>query len=186
MPADFYGALHDEGVVRTDKGNIIDVVGNQAPDGIVGPHREKEASYYTIKEIWSPIFINTKTIPQQFNGKIEIENRYLYTNLNQCKFEWKIVALPKAGATTGKEKIVQKGIAASPSLAPGEKGYLNIKYPSNTNADAFYLTAYDPKGKAIFTWSWALTQPEEITKQAINIAATSSITATEKIQQFRN
>lgn len=176
----FLWSLSDEGAARTDKGNIIDVVGNAAPDGIVGPHREKEASYYTIKEIWSPIFINTKTITQQFNGKIEIENRYLYTNLHQCKFEWKIVVLPKAGSATGEEKIVQKGMAASPSLAPGEKGYLNIKYPSNTNADALYLTVYDTKGKEIFTWSWALTQPEEITKQAVNIVTISSVTATEK------
>ncbi len=176
----FLWSLHDEGVVRTDKGNIIDVAGNAAPDGIVGPHREKEASYFTIKEIWSPVYINTKTIPKQFNGKIEIENRYLYTNLNQCKFEWKIVALPKAGEADSKEKIIQKGTAVSPSLAPGEKGYLNIKYPPTTDADVLYLTGYDTKGKIIFTWSWALTQPVDIAKQAINIPAHSAITAIEK------
>ena len=175
----FLWSLHDEGVVRTDKGNRIDVVGDRAPDGILGPHREKEASYYTIKEIWSPVVIHTKTIPQYFNGKIGIENRYLYTNLAQCKFEWKIVALPKAGSKD-QEKILQKGIAVSPSLAPGEKGWLTVKYPSNAIADVLYLTAYDPSGKNIFTWSWALKQPEELVKQATNIAAVSMVTATEK------
>ena len=175
----FLWSLHDEGVVRTDKKDSIDVAGNQAPDGIVGPHREKEASYYTIKEIWSPVYIPTKSIPQKFNGKIEIENRYLYTNLNQCRFEWKLVSLPKAGEPASKEKIVQKGFAPSPSLAPGEKGWLNINWPSNTTADVLYLTAYDTKGKTIFTWSWALQQSADITKQAINIVKKSAVTATE-------
>jgi hypothetical protein len=176
----FLWSLHDEGVVRTDKGNIIDVVGDRAPDGILGPHREKEASYYTIKEIWSPVVVHTKTIPQQFNGQIQIENRYLYTNLAQCKFEWKIVSLPKAGSKE-KEKIIQQTVTASPALAPGEKGWLTVKYPSNAAADVLYLTAYDPSGKNIFTWSWALKQPVELSKRATNIAAVSMVSATEKI-----
>ena len=175
----FLWSLHDEGVVRTDKGNIIDVAGNQAPDGIVGPHREKEASYYTIKEIWSPVYVNTKSIPKQFDGKIEIENRYLYTNLQQCKFEWKLVALPKAGEANTHQKIIQKGITPSPSLAPGEKGWLKIKWPSATNADVLYLTAYDPKGDRIFTWSWALKWPEDISKQMISIEKKAAVSATE-------
>ena len=53
----FLWALLDEGVVRTDKNGQIDVAGNQAPDGIVGPYRQKEASFYTVKEIWSPVHI---------------------------------------------------------------------------------------------------------------------------------
>ncbi len=163
----FLWCLHDEGVVRTDKGNIIDVAGNSAPDGIVGPHREKEASYYTIKEIWSPVVVNTKSIPQNFNGQIEVENRYLYTNLAQCKFEWKMVDLPVAGEMQSKERIVNAGRAIPPPLLPGEKGFLTIKYPSGNGADALYLTAYDPKGKEICTWSWALAQPEDIAK-AVN------------------
>ena len=41
----------DEGIVRADRGGRIDTVGNQAPDGMVGPHREKEGSYFAVKEI---------------------------------------------------------------------------------------------------------------------------------------
>jgi hypothetical protein len=175
----FLWSLHDEGVVRKDKNDSIDVAGNSAPDGIVGPHREKEASFYTIKEIWSPVYINTKSIPKQFNGKIEIENRYLYTNLDQCKFEWKLVALPRPNETLINEKIIQKGFAPSPSLAPGEKGWLSINWPSVTKADAFYLTVYDPKGKIILTWSRALNIPEDITRQVISTTKKSTVTATE-------
>ena len=47
----FIWAFADEGIRRSDTGQI-DVAGNQAPDGIVGPYREREGSFYAIKEIW--------------------------------------------------------------------------------------------------------------------------------------
>src|SRR5690606_25465546 len=51
----FLWALVDEGLVRTDFNNRLDVNGVNAPDGIVGPYREKEGSYFAIKEIFSPV-----------------------------------------------------------------------------------------------------------------------------------
>ena len=158
----FLWALHDEGVVRADRHDSIDVNGNNAPDGIVGPHREKEGSYYTIKELWSPVYIESKTAFENFNGNIEIENRYLYTNLRQIKFEWKLVSFPKANDKITAPKVIQKGIAKSPALAPGEKGMLNIPSAANKNADAFYLYAYDAKGDTICTWSWAMSSAKQI------------------------
>ncbi len=152
----FLWSLHDEGVVRGDRHDSIDVAGNAAPDGIVGPHREREGSYYTIRELWSPVYIDSRATAQNFNGHLEVENRYLYTNLNQCKFEWKLVNFPKAYEKTTTPKVVQKGNVKSPSLAPGEKGTLKISLPANSNADAFYLTAFDWKGDTVCTWSWAM------------------------------
>ena len=40
----FLWALVDEGVLRADLNGQIDVKGNAAPDGIVGPYRQKEAA----------------------------------------------------------------------------------------------------------------------------------------------
>ena len=174
----FLWSLHDEGVVRTDKNGIIDVAGNAAPDGIVGPHREKEASFYTIKEIWSPISVNTKSISKKFDGRIEVENRYLYTNLNQCRFEWQLVSFPAANDGTTTNTVLKKGIAKPPSLTPGEKGYIMLGAKgefSPRNADALYLTAYDAKGKAICSWSWALHQPEEIAKQVVSVSSATTV-----------
>ncbi|WP_165822042.1 glycoside hydrolase family 2 TIM barrel-domain containing protein [Hymenobacter edaphi] len=51
----FLWALVDEGLVRTDQRGIIDVNGVNAPDGVLGPHREKEGSFFAIREIFAPI-----------------------------------------------------------------------------------------------------------------------------------
>jgi hypothetical protein len=48
----FIWAWTDDAIRRPDTG-ALDTAGNQAPDGIVGPYREREASYYAIKEIWA-------------------------------------------------------------------------------------------------------------------------------------
>ena len=48
----------DEAVVRTDLDNVLDANGVNANDGILGPHREKEGSFYALREIFSPIKID--------------------------------------------------------------------------------------------------------------------------------
>ena len=155
----FLWSLHDEGAVRTDRGGEIDIAGNLAPDGIVGPHREKEASYYTIKEIWSPIQITNQTIPQQFNGKLEVENRYLFTNLNQCRYVWQLVSFPSANQMGVQSTIVQKGEGTFPSLLPGERGMLQLNNFSKINlksVDALYFFALSKKGDTILSRSWPI------------------------------
>ena len=156
----FLWALHDEGTVRTDLKGKIDVAGNTAPDGIVGPHREKESSFFAIKEIWSPIFIANKTIPAKFDGNLEIENRYIYSNLNTCTFQWKLVSLPSPGITDVAKTDASEKIS-SLALLPGAKGVLQLNLPDNwSNSDVLYLTAYGPDKLEVFTWSWGLKSPE--------------------------
>ena len=47
----FIWVFADEGVKNPVTGRI-DTAGNQAPDGIVGPYREREGSFYAVREIW--------------------------------------------------------------------------------------------------------------------------------------
>ncbi|NJK96796.1 MAG: hypothetical protein HC905_19435 [Bacteroidales bacterium] len=82
----FLWVFADEGIVRRDLSDSIDVWKNNAPDGIVGPYREKEGSFFTIKDIWSPVQFEKKYITPAFDGVLTIINRFNYTNLNQCKF----------------------------------------------------------------------------------------------------
>ncbi|HSU50335.1 MAG TPA: glycoside hydrolase family 2 TIM barrel-domain containing protein [Segetibacter sp.] len=169
----FLWSLHDEGVVRGDRHDSIDVAGNQAPDGIVGPHREKEGSYYTIKELWSPVYVDSRINPKNLNGRIDIENRYIYTNLNQCKYSWKLVSFSNGTA----KKVWKTGTGMLPSLAPGEKGALNIPLSSNSNADALYLTAFNAKGDTICTWSWPLKTAEQVLQTTVSTTKLSPVSS---------
>lgn len=161
----FIWAFLDESVIRTDKNNTYDGTGNRAPDGILGPHREKEASFYTVKEIWSPIYIKPQPIDKSFDGKIAVENRYVFTKLSQCKFKWKLVKLPSAQAKTTAATATLTGVPQPLELAPGQKGTLNLHLPANwANNDALYLTAYGSYGEEVCTWSWAIKSPVAVAK----------------------
>ena len=180
----FLWSFHDEGIMRKDRKDSIDTDGNHAPDGIVGPHREKEASFYTIKEIWSPVYVKQQSIMPSFNGKLQVENRYLYTNLNQCSFEWKLAVLPAAKDAGTMPVIAATGNPQTLSLAPGEKGWLSLNLPPSwSNNDVLYLTAYDQYKKEIFTWSWPLKLPAAIAKQNIvvkQVESSSKITTADE------
>jgi len=157
----FLWSFHDEGVARTDRNGEIDIQGNQAPDGILGPHREKEGSFYTIKEIWSPVQIERKYIPAGFDGKIGVENRYIYTDLNKCSFTWKLVSLGSPGSRSLNGTVNSSGTISPIDLAPGCKGFLQLNLPADwNNSDVLYLTATDPNKNELFTWSWPLGSPE--------------------------
>lgn len=157
----FLWAFHDEGTARTDENGKIDIAGNSAPDGILGPHREKEGSFFTIKEIWSPVQIDMKDLPKDFDGRILIENDYIYTNLNKCTFEWKLSTLASPQSTSILPKTNASGKVVGMSLAPHEKGFLQLNLPASwKNSDVLYLTAYDQYKKELFTWSWPIKPPE--------------------------
>lgn len=169
----FLWSFMDEGVVRTDKNGVIDVFGNYAPDGIVGPHYEKEASFYAIKEIWSPIRITRSKLPRTFDGKLEVENHYSFTDLSQCKFSWQLVSFPKPTGKTLQPTLNQMGLPLPVVVPAGEKGYIRLNLPANWNdSEALYLTATDPNGKEIFTWSWVI-PPSEDTPLKVLISSPS-------------
>jgi hypothetical protein len=171
----FLWVFADEGIVRRDKNDSIDTHGNNAPDGIVGPHREKEGSFYAIKEIWSPVYIAQKSIPQDFDGKLLVENRYVFTNLNQCTFKWKLVSFGNPNEKNVTAKTDQEGNVNPVSIEPGEKKFIDLNLPSSwQTSDALYLTAIDNHGKEIFTWSWAIHSPREVAKKWLNQTSAES------------
>ena len=67
----FIWSWDDEGMVRADQGGIMDVSGQSAPDGIVGPFREKEASYYACKAIFNPVLRGLTNLAT-FNGTLAV------------------------------------------------------------------------------------------------------------------
>lgn len=151
----FIWAMVDEGIVRTDFNNVIDANGLNANDGIMGPHREKEGSFYALREIFSPVKIALKELPASFNGGIEVENRFHFTNISQCSFQWALVNYYKPQDDFAGYHIMQKGNAVAPAIAPGKTGTLQLALPADyRNYDALVLVALDPFKKELYKWTW--------------------------------
>lgn len=157
----------DEAVVRSDKNGALDTDLDHGPDGIVGPYHEKEGSYYTIKEVWSPVYLEPREITPAFNGKLRLENRYFYTNLKQCSFSYK---LAKFDGPYQKAGIAPKtGVIASPDVAPGQYGNLQLQLPVDWNSfDVLYVTAYDVTNHELYTWSFPVSSHDKITSIVIS------------------
>ncbi|WP_069658792.1 glycoside hydrolase family 2 protein [Arcticibacter eurypsychrophilus] len=173
----------DQGVVRTDKNDSIDTDGNHASDGIVGPHHEKEGSFFAIKEIWSPVYIEHREIAAGFDGTFQVENRYSFANLNQVGFTWKLTKLK--GLQVLEDKSVT-GISVSPDLKPLEKGSIQVPLPADWKEyDVLYVTATGLDKKEIFTWSFPITRPAQTALKMVdkNGNGVVKITQTDSLYQ---
>jgi hypothetical protein len=146
----------DEGVMRTDQGGRVDVFSTYAPDGIVGPHHEKEASFYTIRQIWSPVQIDTPANADQAVRGIAVHNGYDFRSLADCRFEWQLLRYPGPRERTREPQVLAKGAAAGPAVAPHASGVLDLRLPPSwqaSHADALAVTAYGPDGASLWTWT---------------------------------
>jgi hypothetical protein len=179
----FIWALVDEGVVRDDRGGAVDTNGNFAPDGILGPFREKEASFFTIRDIWSPIQLSSpdyyaRTFPASFDQTVKIINRYDFTNLDRCRFEWRLVTFATPGAGAG-HTVTAQGTVPGPSIAPGAAGSLTLNLPAGwADSDALMLTATDPTGRAVAGWTWRIRKAPDFTRRLV-VPVAGSVTAAE-------
>jgi len=151
----FIWAMIDESVVRTDMNNVLDANGLNANDGILGPHREKEGSFYALREIFSPIKLNLPVeLPANFNGQIELDNRFHFTNASQCSFYWALVNYSKPFDRFDGYVVQQKGIITAPDIAPTKQGVLQINLPAEyKNYDALVIVAKDNYGKELYKWT---------------------------------
>jgi len=157
----------DEAIVRTDLNDSLDHDNNHAADGVVGPHREKEGSFFTIKELWAPVQFERKYITPDFDGKFNVENRYHFTNLDQCRFSFRLVDLP--GPTQDDQKVLYKGEIPPMHVPPGKKGILSIDLPEGwERSDVLFIKAVNPHGKEIFEWSWPVKRAEQVAEEIIN------------------
>lgn len=162
----FLWDLADAGLIRQDRNGELDCAGNWGPDGIVGPHHEKEGSYYTIKQIWSPIqIINTPT-----DGKVELINYYDFLNLNTCKLKYHYLRLPKIGKSN--VLTLNHGTVSCPNAQPYKTAPVNI--PINNEADVLELTVIDYKGDSLFTWSYPISAVAETVQPAYSCKMTEN------------
>lgn len=145
----------DQGVVRRDKNDSLDTDKHHGADGIVGPHHEKEGSFYAIKEIWSPLFFERREIAEGFDGTFTIQNRYHFTNANTCSFTWKL----KRFRLDGVDSLA--GTAQAPDIPPHGRGTLAVPLPEDWRGfDVLEVTVHDRYERELFTWSFPICRPE--------------------------
>jgi len=174
----FLWVFADEGLVRTDRNGAIDAFGNYGADGIVGPHREKEASFFTIRSLWSPVVIDERRLPTGFDGRLPVANGYTFTSLKDLMFDWELLTFP--GPRDGKagHAVPHKGRATAPSVAPGGHGTLDLGLPPDwRDADALSLTATDPTGRLVNVWRWMLRGQADISRRIVDATSGSGAAA---------
>lgn len=152
----FIWVFCDEAPKRSDRGGVLDSDGSNAPDGVVGPRREKEGSFYAIRSQWSPVQIKPLLITEHFDGSFFVSNEYIYTNLKDCRMTYEVLScdIPMQGAVS---RILARGEVTLPALSPGEIGKARFSLPASfAEGDVLKLEAFDRDGHRICDWSFPI------------------------------
>lgn len=152
----FIWVFCDEAPKRSDRGGVLDSDGSNAPDGVVGPRREKEGSFYAIRSQWSPVQIKPLLITEHFDGSFFVSNEYIYTNLKDCRMTYEVLScdIPIQGAVS---RILARGEVTLPALSPGETGKARFSLPASfAEGDVLKLEAFDRDGHRICDWSFPI------------------------------
>ena len=125
---------------------LLDSDGGNGPDGCMDPYRQKEASFFTIREVWSPIYIDRLHVSPSFDGRVLVSNRFLFTSLADCRMTYRTKSL--AG------KVLDEGAVTLSPIAPGESGYARFRLPADFREAAILeLVAYDHHGEEVCNWT---------------------------------
>ena len=195
----FIWAYVDEAVKRSDKGGWMDSDGSNAPDGIVGPYREKEGSFFTIREVWSPVKLQNTMITPSFTGDLFFTNDFLYTNLKDCNLKFKTFQVE---SPTGIKRPTDnlKGEMKMPAAERGETVKLNIFAGEKIgdgivkmsmfgekavekrralffNNDVLEIEVYDPNNRLLCNWTLPIHRAEEYTVSALRATPLQSTPA---------
>lgn len=143
----FIWAYVDEAVRRADLGWILDSDGGNGPDGVLDPYRNPEASYFTIRSVWSPVFIDRLFVTESFDGRVTVENRSLFSRLDEYTMRYAVYT--ESGDT------IECGDVSLPAIGPGERSFISIPLSDRfREGDILKLAAYDLRnGGEICSWS---------------------------------
>lgn len=161
----FLWAFSDEAVKRTDRSNSLDSDGNHAPDGILGPFREKEGSFYTIQSVFSPIQIDFLEEGIPVGGKVNVTNRYLFSDLNTCHLRIEVLKIKGWQGTS----VLSSNSISLPALRPGQSALVDLQLPDQwKEGDVLKITAVGIHGETLTTWAKPLREPKEGIRRYFN------------------
>lgn len=159
----FIWAFVDEAVRRTDlptghsaglrfgqkgfniKDCLLDSDGGNGPDGCLNCYRQPEASFYTIREVWSPIYVEQLHVNRSFDGSIPVENRYLFSSLNECTMEYRV--------KDAEGKVMAWGQVELPALRPGERSFAHFSLPETFWQGRILELEAFRAGESVCSWS---------------------------------
>jgi hypothetical protein len=143
----FLWSFLDEGVVRSDRGGALDTFSNYGADGIVGPFREPEGSFWAVRDLWSPIAILERDFdPAAREVRLTVENRYDLVDLGGTRLWWEWLRLPAPGGRA--ERMLARASTATPAIGPGLRAGVTLATPAEP-ADALRVRALDRSGSEV-------------------------------------
>ena len=150
----FLWAYVDEALLRSDTGRL-DTYGPNAPDGIVSADRQPEGSFYTVREVWSPVQVKPFVAGANFSGKFLVENNFLFSRLGESRMGWKVLKLPPDPAQA--PAVLDAGAVTLPDIGPGETGLAHFEVPARYPlGDILELEAYGAAGDTLCTWTFPI------------------------------
>ena len=152
-------AYVDEALLRTDTGKL-DTYGPNAPDGIVSADRQPEGSFYTVRQVWSPIQVKPFVANANFTGKFLVENGFLFSMLNENRMRWRVLSLPPDASQA--PAVLEAGSVRLPAIGPGETGLAHFEISANYyHGDILELEAYSAAGDTLCTWTFPIKNTAE-------------------------
>ena len=154
----FLWVFSDEAVLRDDLGGKLDTDGNHAPDGILGPFREKEGSFYTIRSVWSPIQLADFDPKEAFDGKVLLSNHYLFSDLETAFLEVEVLKIKGWEGTN----VLSSKMISLPFIKPGQSEMIDLELPDNwKSGDILKIKAFGINGKEVNEWALSIHEPLE-------------------------
>ncbi|MDL2304724.1 beta-galactosidase [Bacteroides sp. OttesenSCG-928-D19] len=164
----FMWDFSDNAVRRSDKGGILDSDGSNGTDGILGPYRQKEGSYYTVRDVWAPIQFESLFITPSFKGEFIVRNDYLFSNLSTCRMEYRVLTAPSPLNEKKESEVLAAGSIQLPAIEPREAGKARMLMPGNFfDGDILEIKAWNMHGDEICTWTWPIHYADEYTQKQL-------------------
>lgn len=148
----FMWDFSDNAVRRTDRDGALDSDASNGADGILGPYREKEASYFTVRDIWAPIQFEPLRITPSFDGRILTRNDHLYTPLTACSARYRVLQIAHRKLTP-----IAEGAVVLPAVEPRCSGFARMELPDHfAQGDILEITCYHPSGREMVTRTYPI------------------------------
>ncbi|MDD2299843.1 MAG: glycoside hydrolase family 2 TIM barrel-domain containing protein [Fermentimonas sp.] len=172
----FMWDFSDNAVKRVDKGGILDSDGSNGTDGILGPYRQKEGSYYTVREVWAPVQIEPLFITPSFKGEFIVKNDYLFSNFDGHRMEYKVYSASSPLSNSIEQKVIAEGEITLPNISPREAGMAKMNIPDNFfSGDILEIKAWNIHDEEICTWTWPIHFAGEYTRAQLEQVSSEGI-----------